>query len=325
MSELTYGREYIKSSLNNNKPLQINKNVVIAKVVETNDPNNGGRIKVFIDGIDNTSTPISSLPYAYPLMSRVIHVMPKIGEAVLILMADIKVDKQDTLTGNRFWIGPLLTNYQFINYDNTDITTILNTKNTFAINKNIISDPLQGSKFKDRKSDEINIFPVDTTTPPLKESNLDDVTIVGRNNTDIIQSEGKINLRAGKHNKDKPTQSNNINPVYSVLEYIDEKTPGYSLTVGDEIFLISHKGKYQFKKVLTRDDVDSLRKNSQSMLYGELTVDYLKTLTEVFLNHIHSHPQEAPTYKDGTKGRINELYEKLQNIENLLAKNVKIN
>jgi hypothetical protein len=61
------------------------------------------------------------------------------------------------------------------------------------------------------------------------------------------------------------------------------------------------------------------------MLYGELTVTYLKTLTEVFLNHIHTHPQETPTYKDGKRGRIDELREQLKNIENLLAKNVKIN
>jgi len=330
MSELTYGREYIKTSLNNNKPLAINKNVVIAKVLDTDDPKNGGRIKVFIDGIDQVTTPVTSLPYAYPLMSRVLHVMPKVGEAVLILMADIKVDKQDQLTGNRFWIGPLLTNYEFINYDNTDVTALLTTKNTYAINRNITKDPLQGSKSQNRKSDEINIFPVDTNTPPQRESNLDDVTIVGRNNTDITQSENKITLRAGKHKKDKPTNFNNINPVYSVLEFIREnenekEKNSYSLTVGDEIFLISHKGKYSFKKILTKDDIDSMRQNSQSMLYGELTVSYLKTLTEVFLNHIHTHPQETPTYKDGKRGRIDELREQLKNIENLLAKNVKIN
>lgn len=324
MSELTYGREYIKTSLNNNKPLAINKNVVIAKVLETNDPKNGGRIKVFIDGIDQVTTPVTSLPYAYPLMSRVIHVMPKVGEAVLILMADIKVDKQDQLTGNRFWIGPLLTNYEFINYDNTDIHNVITTKNTYAINRNITSDPLQGSKSQNRKSKELDIFPVDTNTPPQRESNLDDVTIVGRNNTDIIQSENKVTLRAGKHKKNSPTSANTINPTYSILELIDEKN-SYSLTVGDEIFLISHKGKYSFKKVLTKDDIDSMRQNSQSMLYGELTVSYLKTLTEVFLNHIHTHSQETPTYKDGKKGRIDELTEQLKNIENLLAKNVKIN
>ena len=61
------------------------------------------------------------------------------------------------------------------------------------------------------------------------------------------------------------------------------------------------------------------------MLYGELTVKYLKVLTEVFLSHIHQHPGKEPTYSQNSKYRIEDLRKELQNIENLLAKNIKIN
>jgi hypothetical protein len=73
------------------------------------------------------------------------------------------------------------------------------------------------------------------------------------------------------------------------------------------------------------NDIQELRNNAQSMLYGELTIQYLKTLTEVFLNHIHSHPSKPPTYGAKSKYRIEDLKKELQNIEQLLAKNIKIN
>ena len=319
--ELTWGREF--GSNRRTQPLPIINSVYIAKVVSVDDVNNGGRIRVFIDGIDETSTPNNNLAICYPLMSRIVHVMPKVGEAVLVLMGSIIEGKKSQLTANRFWIGPLLSNYQNIMNDNTDVFGMLNVKTMISTTKNITADPLQ-VKARNRKSDEINIFPVDNTTPPLQEGNLDDVTIIGRNNTDIIQSDNKVTTRAGKHLKNKPDKQNNINPSYSILEFIDENT-SYGLTAGDEIYLVSHKGRYKFKKILTKDDIQELRDNAQSMLYGELTVQYLKTLTEVFLGHIHQHPGKEPTYSQNSKYRIEDLRKELQNIENLLAKNIKIN
>jgi len=319
--ELTWGKEF--ASNRRTQPLPIINSVYIAKVVSVDDANNGGIIRVFIDGIDETSTPDNNLAICYPLMSRIVHVMPKVGEAVLVLMGSTFENRKSQLKANRFWIGPLLSNYQNIMNDNTDVFGMLNVKSMISTTKNLTADPLQ-VKARNRKSDEINIFPVDNTTPPLQEGNLDDVTIIGRNNTDIIQSDNKVTARAGKHLKNKPDKQNTVNPSYSILEFIDENT-SYGLTAGDEIYLVSHKGRYKFKKILTKDDIQELRDNAQSMLYGELTVQYLKTLTEVFLGHIHQHPGKEPTYGQSSKYRIEDLRKELQNIEKLLAKNIKIN
>ena len=266
---LTWGREF--ESNKPNQPSGIINSVYMGKVVSVSDDYNVGRIRVFIGEIDEVSTPNDSLPYAYPLMSRIVHVMPKVGEAVLVLMGSTFDNKKSQLTKNRFWIGPLISNYQNILNDNTDVFGMLNVKEGVASTKNVTADPLK-IKARNRKSDEINIFPVDDTTPPLKENNnLDDVTIIGRNNTDIIQSDNKVTTRAGKHKKDNPSKQNTINPTYSILEFIDENT-SYGLTAGDEIYLVSHKGRFKFKKVLTKDDIADLKENSQSMLYGVLTV-----------------------------------------------------
>jgi hypothetical protein len=318
MSELTHGKSFQKGSFGTNVPISLNKNIHMAKVISVEDDLNVGRIKVFIDGIDQSK---GDLPYVYPLMSRIVHIMPKVGEVVLVFFADAKKEKESQKLSNRFWIGPIITNYEYIENDNQDFSFLQNT----VLTKNLGRDPLQNAvRVTNKKNKEINIFPVDNITPPLKQENLGEIGIIGRNNTDIIQSDNKVTTRAGKHKKNKPTEPNNQNPTYSVLEFIDENT-SYGLTAGDEIYLISHKGRFKFKKVLTNSDLTDLRQNTQSMLYGELTIQYLKTLTEVFLNHIHQHPQKEPTYSQNSKYKIEDLRKELQNIENLLAKNLKIN
>jgi hypothetical protein len=317
--ELTHGKSYQKSSFGTNVPPAMNKNIHMAKVISVYDELNTGRIQVFIRGID---LPESDLPYAYPLMSRIVHVMPKVGEIVLVFLADAKKDSQSQKLSNRFWIGPIITNYEYIESDINDFSFSPDT----VFTKNTSGDPYQNKvRVTDKISKEKDIFPVDRVTPPLVQGkNLGDVSIIGRNNTDIVQSDNKVTTRAGKHLKNKPDKKNNQNPAYSVLEFINENS-SYGLTAGDEIYLISHKGRYKFKKVLTDTDLTDLRQNTQSMLYGELTIQYLKTLTEVFLNHIHQHPQKEPTYSQNSKYKIEDLRKELQNIENLLAKNLKIN
>jgi hypothetical protein len=312
--ELTHGKNYQRSSFGTNVPLSLNKNIYIAKVVSVEDNNNTGRIKVFIDGIDQSKTPINSLPYVYPLMSRIVHVMPKVGESVLVFFADSKKEKESQILSNRFWIGPIITNYENIGSDKVDF---ISDSSDNIITKNLNFDPLQ-IKSKNKKNTERTIFPIDN------ENALNEVNIIGRNNTEISQSDNKIKLRAGKHKKNKPSEPNFQNPVYSILEFIDDNT-SYSLTAGDEIYLISHKGRFRFKKTITKDDLDEIKKNGQSMLYGELTIQYLRTLTEVFLNHIHQHPSTPPTYSQNSLYKIEDLRKELQNIENLLAKNIKIN
>jgi hypothetical protein len=245
--------------------------------------------------------------------------MPKVGEAVLVILADNNKNYEHSFYGNRFWIGPIISNYEYVKNDNHDLPGESTVDFDQPITKNITYDPLL-KKAKPKKDKEIDIFPVDSTLASKPESDLDNVTLVGRNNTDIIQSKNKITTRAGKHLKDKPLSANTINPSYSILEFIDENT-SYGLTASDEIFLISHKGRYRFKKILTNEDIKDLRKDAQSMLYGELTIKYLQILTNAFLTHIHQHPQNQPVKTES----VVALEAQLRDIQNLLAKNIKIN
>lgn len=287
----------------NPNPTPVIKSIHFGIVRQLVTDRNDGSIRVFIDGLDELIKSDDNLPLCYPLLSRFIHAMPKVGEVVLVLMGMTLENYKEQKRGNRYWIGPVIENYEDIKDNN---------KAGPARPRNLTYDPINVNS-RNNTDTELDIFPIDNL-------NKDDIVIVGRDNTDINQSENKITLRAGKHKKDKPREKNNINPTYSVLELIDEKN-SYSLTVGDEVYLISHKGRTKFKKVLTKDDIEVLRNNSQSMLYGELTVEYLKILTQAFLSHTHSHPQKEPVKEDV----ILSLETKLNQIQELLAKNIKIN
>jgi hypothetical protein len=307
MSELVYGKDFISNK--NPNPTPIIKNVHFGVVRQIVNDRNDGSIRVYIDQVDESIKSDDNLPICYPLMSRIIHAMPKVGEIVLIIMGISLENFKEQKRGNRYWIGPVIENYEDIKDNN---------KAGPARPRNLSFDPINVDS-KNNKDLEKDIYPID-------DLNKDDIVIVGRDNTDINQSPNKITLRAGKHKKDNPREKNIKNPTYSVLEFIDENN-SYSLTAGDEIYLISHKGRAKFKKVLTKDDLNEIKQNNQnglqlqSMLYGELTVDYLKILTQAFLLHTHSHPQKEPIKKEV----VIALEKKLNQIQDLLAKNIKIN
>lgn len=297
MSELSYEKELnIERYSNNEKSGELSKIIYYGKVIENYDEKNLQRLTVRIDGIDN-GIEDKDIPLSYPFNSKVgINILPKKGEVVKILISDLTYTNKKA---NRLWIGPIISNYE----------NILEEKYLFG--DNILQTDLTKSKIaKNNRSYEKDIFPTSD----------EDVSILGRDNSDIILGKNKVTLRAGKHKKNKPREKNTVNPTYSILEYISDES-SYGLTVGDTLFFISHNGKEKFKRILTAKDIVDLKENSQSMLYGELTIDYLKTLTEFVFQHTHNHAQTSPVKSK----KFNELMEKLNNIEKLLAKNLKIN
>ena len=67
------------------------------KVVSVDDEYHGGRIRVRLGGIDG-NTPNDKLPYCFPLLPKLIHVYPKVGEGVLIIL-----EKNGSGKSNRYY------------------------------------------------------------------------------------------------------------------------------------------------------------------------------------------------------------------------------
>ena len=77
--------------------------VRICEVVAIDTETDSNRIKVRLTA-DDQQTPVEKLPYAIPLLPMMIHVKPKLHEAVLVLTAT-------GTDGNsqRYYIGPVIS------------------------------------------------------------------------------------------------------------------------------------------------------------------------------------------------------------------------
>ena len=89
-----------------------NNLIYFCRVLSVIDDCEGLRIKVRIPYLDDNSTPISELPYVFPLIPKFIHVNPKIDEMVLVFLQTISASES-----NRFFVGPVISQPQKLDFD----------------------------------------------------------------------------------------------------------------------------------------------------------------------------------------------------------------
>ena len=82
------------------RTIQKNDDIIIrlCEVLSVEDDNAGLRIKVRIDPDDGDVQYIDDLPYAYPLLPKLIHINPKVGECVMVILST-----QGQSNGNRWF------------------------------------------------------------------------------------------------------------------------------------------------------------------------------------------------------------------------------
>jgi hypothetical protein len=169
----------------------------VAEVISVTDVTKSGRIQVRITGIDEGESD-NSLIQCVPLLPKYLTVLPKVGESVFVFQYEHNSSSPTASFKNkRFWIGPLIT----------------------QPNK-LENDPYNSS---------LSILPDGYTK--LKDPNLEtgaygndeDVILQGRYNTDILQKDREIWLRAGKYVEGAPNKFNDKNPSYIQLKLGGEK------------------------------------------------------------------------------------------------------
>ncbi len=169
----------------------------IGEVVSVTDTTKSGRIKVKITGIDDTETE-GSLIKCVPLLPKYLSILPKPGECVFVFQYENNsTNPTASFKTKRFWIGPLITQPTKLDGENyTDSLSIL---------------PDGYVKLKDPKIEE------------GAYGNDEDVTLQGRYNTDIIQKDRQIWLRAGKFTEGDNNKFNSKDIGYIQLKYGGEK------------------------------------------------------------------------------------------------------
>jgi len=222
-----------------------------------------GIIKAYIEGIDDerfgkVGADLSELPSCVPLLPRYFTTLPKIGELVYIFQYDYSANSPKAKFQNmRFYMGPVISNLTKLDFDQ-------------------------------EKSAE-SILPwgnfVDSIPQPLEEGaygiGQNDIVLQGRYNTDIIQKENQMWLRAGKFLEGAPTKFNSTNLGYVQIKYGGEKLKNVTYDVkveqkidpiANESLLVELKTYVDTQALPLPNNLDSDAYKSDNVLRTTLTI-----------------------------------------------------
>ena len=290
------------------------KGVRFGTVEFNNDECDAGRIKVKIHPEDSSVKNYDDLEYAFPLLPKFMHIIPKVGEAVLVLLSE-------TNDGNtqRYYIGPIITQEQFLYYE-SHLNATAYQKGGFT-------------KFKEAPSMD-----------PKKEGALppkDDIVIRGRGNSEIQFTENDIRIKAGckrfDSQKDKQNSGgrnfifNESNPSYIKLKYHDTEDNPYSTAtiVADRINLIGNRSTdpkvetVDRKDLITDKELQAVYDEAYKLPYGEKLVKLLTKMIEVFNEHTHEYNMLPPNGYFIEK--LQPMKAELLDNEKLLSDSIRIN
>lgn len=266
----------------------------MCEVVSVDDEYEGQRIKVFIPGIDEyervsegTTMPrTDKLPYCFPLLPKMLHVMPKVGECVLVLLEEMGVTG-----GQRYYIGPIISQDYKMEKDSFKVsaTSLMNGQRKFP--------PL----------------PAPSLNPETEGSipDKDDIAVRGRNNSDVVLKDNELRLRVGFTDADKKNDVlNSLNYNHTDLGYIqmkyaernDEKRRTYNSSiniVADRINILSHDSVDKFEiqdrnELVPNSEMAKILEKAHLLPYGDLLVDFLKEFIRIFKSHTHPYAMLPP-------------------------------
>lgn len=285
------------------------------RVISNFDEVGANRIKVRISGIDDSIKDVE-LSYAFPMLQKFFHVIPKIGETVLIFIPDVKNPFID-----RMYLGPIISQPQNLKKD----SDLYSAKSTLS------------SGIKQAK-------PAPFTIPENRGvyPELDTIAIQGRNNSDIIFKEKEVLIRAGQFDSNTANGEipnfNSINPSYIQVKHDvvmaesdntnNNELGGAVNIVSNKINLLTHKnGTPRFKlndqdSMVSDKEIQKIINEAHPLVFGDNLVGLLRLFINAFTNHVHAYPGMKPQDLSGS----NDIAKLLEyNLESLLSKNIKIN
>ena len=276
-----------------------------------------------------TDNPCTEVPYAIPLLPKNLQIMPKVGEMCIVLIQDIKMPQL-----NRYWIGPLMSDKSKMAYEDSQSGADL--LNTNVIPKNI----------KKNTKESVDLIKRGDFTGGFPEKL--DVSIMGRNNADIIlptrregldrlNTGGEVLIRAGKFNFSDSSGDltlNKKNPGFlriKVQENLKDPSESttHSMLYSDYITLISYKnsdGTAGIPRIKTinpllekDDDLRNFHTALSPLVRGDVLVKFLRLLVDYVKNHNHPYPKLTATNAN-SKPEIEQF-----DLISLLSPHIRIN
>ena len=296
------------------------------------DNADGLRIRVRILEIDGSASQRqrNDLPWAFPLLPKVLRTAPKEGEAVLVISDSLN----DFKGGMRYYIGPIISQPGY------------NTKCPYGVAPSLLSTSKNNNPMPTILYDGnvIGSFP-----------NNDDVAIVGRGSEDVIlryndaSKTSEVDIRAGIRgdqtneslmNGSTPIIGHNIifngaDPAYIQLKYkkgiaTGSKTYANSLVniVANRINIMSNldedvNDKLKNNKTLVDEgDMNGVMNSLHQVPLGDKLVDLLELMWKAILNHVHDWPGNPQ--KGDYAGAIKELQARYPDFKAILSDYVRI-
>ena len=268
----------------------MNKNGIILKmcqVIDIKDDTDGERIKVRLSPEDDRKT-TSEIPYAFPLLPKMIHIKPKLGETVLVILTEVSNGYS-----NRYYIGPIISQPQYMEKDDYGVNSV-------------------------------SLYPGSRKLPDIAPStnadshgalaNDEDIALYGRSKSDIIMTDNDIRIRCGNRLKDTSKDGNIIfnrtDPAFIKLKHNNTKQGNsndeYRSTatiVADKINLIGNNSKTPFKtndkkELITDEEMQKIINQAHQVPYGDVLIDFLDLFRRTFNEHVHPYPGLPPCQTD---------------------------
>lgn len=309
--------------------LQIEDNLNTASKNEISRNSFGRRIKVRLYEDDKRLND-NDLPWVWPLLPKHLQIIPKIGEMVLVLFQNL-----DGAQGNRFYIGPIISQDYYL--DNGG------TFEALSLLQGVSTVPLchpQGNSKNDGSypdSDTIAIQGRGDSAMWLKEEEMR--LMCGhkpywKKRSNIERADpGSLEFNKFGIGEDgyDDRQSRNISYIqlkfdkFKELNNNDRSFGSVANIVADRIHLITHEGASHEniditdqKELMTKDTIEKFATNGQRMVYGDELISFLEQFRQVFRDHTHhwSNDKQVECTKD------DNFWNK--NLEELLCKTIRI-
>lgn len=278
-------------------------------VTSTNDEYDGSRIKVRIKGLDDNIVS-ENLPYCFPIVPKFLHVVPKVGETVMIMVPN-SANPMD----NRLYIGPVISQPQKLENDP-------HFYSSRALMPNGFIGPEEAPSLK----------PEAKGVYPEKE----EIAIQGRQNTDIRLKNKEVLIRAGKFVVGNKVKFNKINPAYIQLKHDVEVKPAEGKNdpakrgsvinvVASKINLITHEdGRPRFKvtdqnDTITAEEQARILDEAHPLAYGDVIEEFMSLVKEFVQSHVHPYHGDPADQTKNVQDIINF------DLNRVSSKNIKIN
>lgn len=291
----------------------------VSEVVSIDDKAGGRRIRARVMPYDRTLKD-SEIPYAFPALPKMMHIVPKVGEAVIVVCGD----KGD---GQRYYIGPLISQDQYMGMDYFALGATNLLKGGLNQNPSYVVDNDRGAL--GAMADE------------------DDIAIYGRKDTDVILKEKELQLRSGARlTKDNKVAFNREDPSFIKLKYHEQplkektkksedthpETKSTALVVADKVILASPNGDGGVNitnkgDMVTDDEMINMIDRIHMLPYGDVLADFLYMFLKMFKEHTHKYDNMPTSPGEPAHTAFDAKYgTTLESIKNkLLSKDIGIN